>query len=257
MTFLLKDHRAAIEVWQKRAVLTNNSIKYHFTPQAGVRICIDFYDHSKPIECECAILPKRSICKCWSRSLYKDSVSLHNKGRIATVAKIKERKSSQEGEGNYHPSFVSNRGSIVWHLNSMRSEDGNFPFCECRLRIQDNWHWARICMHLKFIDIDRLDYCLLIFNLYFLIFYLGSWRLPIAVSWSAAHHQSVIHHFDGFFAFCVTFVFACLHDVPPRGKVTRISVIESFILTERSLGNFCIRFGKGNVSRWEARFKTP
>jgi len=159
-------------------MLTNNSIKYHFTPQAGVRICIDFYDHSKPIECECAILPKRSICKCWSRSLYKDLVSLHNKGRIATVAKIKERKSSQEGEGNYHPSFVSNRGSIVWHLNSMRSEDGNFPFCECRLRIQDNWHWARICMHLKFIDIDRLDYCLLIFNLFFFDFL--PWQLAFA-----------------------------------------------------------------------------
>lgn len=81
----------------------------------------------------------------------------------------RRKKIVSEGEGNYHPSFasfVSNRGSIVWHLNSMLSEEGNFPFCEYECESKT----IGICMHLKFIDIDRLDYCLLILNLFFWFF---------------------------------------------------------------------------------------
>lgn len=106
------------------------------------------------------------------------------------------------------------------------------------MRIEDNWH-----LHASQIHWHRSSWLLFVdFKFIFLIFCHGSWRLPIAVSWSATRHQSVIHHFDGFFAFCATLVFACLHVVPPRPKVTRISVIESFILNGRSLGNLSICF---------------
>lgn len=168
--------------------------------------------------------------------------------RIATVAKIKERKSYQwAGAGaTYPPSFVSNRGSIVWHLNSMRNEDiPTLPFCDCDCESKT----IGICMHFKFIDIDRLDCSCLLFFLYFFNFSFfdflrcdvaaaGIWQLRF-LEVSSGSQPSKCHP-SFWWVFCIlrnVVLLLCLHVVPTRRQVTRISVIESFILFWRSLGN--------------------
>jgi len=179
------------------------------------------------------------------------------KGELQPWRKSKKENRLRKGrETTTRHSFqIGDRSCDIWTRCAVKTAIFLFANADCESKtIGIGLAFACISNSLTSIVLTTVCW----FSIYFfLIFYLGSWRLPIAVSWSAAHHQSVIHHFDGFFAFCVTFVFACLHVVPPWGKVTRISVIESFILTERSLGNFCMRFGKGYVSCWEAKFQTP
>lgn len=96
------------------------------------------------------------------RSVFKDWISLPNKAELQPWRKSKKEKHLRR-EGTYHPSFVSNRGSIVWHLNSMRNGDAYFPFANANSR-----QFAFACISDTLTSIVLTTVCW--FLIYFLIF---------------------------------------------------------------------------------------